>query len=75
MDPQSAQWYRIYKEDVVDDYIDALKSANSSNSIDPAIITIVDEEIQAYFAGQKSIEEVTDTIQNRAQTLINERKA
>lgn len=74
-DPSSAQWYRVYKESVVDDYIDALKSATSSNSVDPAIITIVDEEIQAYFVGQKSIEEVTDTIQNRAQTLINERKA
>ncbi|MBO7424466.1 MAG: carbohydrate ABC transporter substrate-binding protein [Clostridiales bacterium] len=74
-DPQAAQWYRVYKESVVDDYIDALKSATSSNTIDPAIITIVDEEIQAYFAGQKSIEEVTETIQNRAQTLINERKA
>ncbi len=74
-DPQAAQWYRIYKEEVVDDYIEALKSATSCNTIDPAIITIVDEEIQAYFAGQKSIEEVTETIQNRAQTLINERKA
>ena len=74
-DPQAAQWYRVYKESVVDDYIDALKSATSGYGVDPAIITIVDEEIQAYFAGQKSIEDVTDTIQNRAQTLINERKA
>ena len=33
---------------------------------------IVEEESKAYFAGDKSVDETAATIQNRAQTYINE---
>lgn len=41
---------------------------------DKSISAIVTEEVQAYFAGQKDLDTVIDTIQNRAQTVIEERK-
>ena len=72
-DPSAKMHVSVYEESTIDDYIDALKSAKSYAVQDPAIMTIIDEEIQAYFAGQKDIEEVTETIQNRAKTVIDER--
>lgn len=65
--------YYLYPSDSIDVYIETIRSATSSNNSDPAINMIVLEEIQSYFSGQKSIEDVTDTIQNRADTVISER--
>lgn len=42
-------------------------------SSDAEILLIIDEEISAYFKGQKSLEEVIPIINNRVSTLINER--
>ncbi len=39
---------------------------------DGKLIEIVNEESKAYFAGEKSIDEVTATIQNRASTYVEE---
>ena len=61
-------------ESQIDSYIALLESARSTDDTDPAVTKIVSEEIQAYFKDQKSIEDVTDTMQNRVTTLINERK-
>ena len=36
------------------------------------VITIVMEEAPAYFEGQKSLDEVTDIIQNRVQLYVDE---
>ena len=38
-----------------------------------AVENIIREEIQAYFADQKTIEEVMDIIQNRVDTYVDER--
>lgn len=73
MDPMYAEYYPTYDESCVDEYIDILSSASTYNGSDPAIYKIVSEEIQAYFAGQKSIEEVTETMENRAKTVMDER--
>ena len=40
---------------------------------DPALDMIVKEEIPAYFAGQKSLDEVIKIINDRAKTYLNER--
>ena len=37
-----------------------------------ALQTIIEEEVQAYFEGQKSVDEVCKIIQNRAQTYVSE---
>ncbi len=40
---------------------------------DLEIYGIIQEEAQAYFQGQKSVEEVSALIQDRVQTLVYER--
>ena len=40
--------------------------------VDQSLYEIVEEESKAYFAGDKSVDETAATIQNRAQTYINE---
>ncbi len=60
-------------EGIIEDYIDVLKSADSNKTIDPSIYLIVVEEIPAYFKGQKKIEDVAAIIEDRAQTVIDER--
>ncbi len=62
-----------YDESVIDEYISILKNADNVSEMDMNIALIIYEEIPAYFAGQKSIEEVADSIQKRAQTVIDER--
>ncbi|MBR5058613.1 MAG: hypothetical protein IKX04_08600, partial [Clostridiales bacterium] len=41
---------------------------------DIEIVSVVMEESAAYFAGQKSIDEVVAIIDNRVQTILNERQ-
>lgn len=62
-----------YDPALVDSYIAILKTASCSTSADMNILVIIDEEIQAYFAGQKSIDDVISIIQSRAQTVVDER--
>ena len=51
---------------------DFIKSVNSVFSYDTELMKIISEEAAAYFAGQKSVDEVADIIQNRASTYISE---
>lgn len=52
--------------------ISFIKSVTNVYSYDTDLFNIVDEEVQAYFSGQKSVDEVVDIIQNRASTYISE---
>ena len=54
----------------MDNYI---RSASGLHMIDTAVEIIVREEIQAYFAGQKTIEVVMDAIQTRVDLYVSER--
>lgn len=49
-----------------------IKSATSTYSYDNDLMKIISEEAAAYFAGQKSVDETADIIQNRASTYISE---
>jgi len=49
-----------------------LEQAGSSNRGDIKIISIIEEEFAAYISGQKSAEEVSELIQNRVTTYLNE---
>ena len=40
---------------------------------DPSITVIITEEIPAYFSGQKNIDQVVDILENRVNTVLNER--
>ena len=49
-----------------------LKSVTKPLYYNEDIINIVTEEAEAFFTGQKSVQDVVDVIQNRAQVYINE---
>lgn len=49
-----------------------IKSVTNVRSYDSDLFKIIDEETQAYFSGQKSVDEITDLIQNRVSTYVNE---
>lgn len=49
-----------------------IKSAGHVYSYDTNIMTIMEEECAAYFAGQKSAKEVADIIQSRIHIYVNE---
>lgn len=52
--------------------INFIKSVKTVYSYDTDLFKIVDEEVQAYFSGQKTVDEVVDIIQNRVSTYISE---
>lgn len=54
--------------------IDFIKSVKNVYEYDTDLFKIIDEEVQAYFSGQKSVDEVADIIQNRASTYISENR-
>lgn len=60
-------------EDTIDKYEEILQSSYICYDLDPAILAIMNEEIQAYFAGDKTLEEVKVLIEDRVQTVLNER--
>lgn len=62
-----------YEYEIIDDYIDVISTASTIKSFDPNILIIISEEIPAYFADQKSIEDVAGIITKRAQTVVDER--
>ena len=60
-------------EDLIDIYRDIVASVDRKNVTDSSIMIIMREEIQAYFAGDKSLDEVIEIINNRARTYYGER--
>lgn len=56
--------------------VDAIKelvnSIDHAKNTDNQIMNIVNEEVQAYFDGQKSVDDVVSVIQNRANIYMNE---
>lgn len=60
-------------EAYIDDFRNIVTSVDRMNSADTTILIIMREEIQSYFAGDKTLDEVIDTINNRAQLYLDER--
>lgn len=54
-------------------YLKCLGEVSIQRDVDSGILEIMDEELQAYFANQKSIDEVIVIIESRVNTLIDER--
>ena len=65
-------WHRI-DPSFVDTYEEMIDSCYGINAIDAGIALIFTEEMPAYFAGQKSLDDVIKIIENRSQTMLNER--
>jgi multiple sugar transport system substrate-binding protein len=56
------------------EYRDLINSLNTLMDSDQQILSIIMEEVPAYFNGQKNDKAVSELIQNRVQTLVNERQ-
>ena len=57
-----------------DRVVDYILSVNSIGEYDEALVNIINEEAGSFFAGQKTVREVVDIIQSRAQIYVNENK-
>ena len=62
-----------YTEDLISYYEDCLKSAQVGAISDPITINIIFEEIDAYFQGQKTLDDVIPIIEDRVNNMIAER--
>ena len=60
-------------EEAKDTYLKILEKASVSSTTDPAVMNVIHEELQSYFAGQSDIDTVIKNINDRAQTIIDER--
>ena len=58
----------------IDAVMQVLESVDEKSSLDQNISSIIREEADAFFEGQKSADEVAKIIQSRAQVYINETK-
>ena len=59
-------------QEEADDFLNQLYSFHQISRYDESLNQIISEEAAAYFAGQKSAEEVAKIIQSRAQIYVNE---
>ena len=64
---------RLIDESGITRLTEMIDSVSNVLSLDPAVNQVVCEEIGAFFAGQKTIEEVANTINDRVQTVLDER--
>lgn len=60
-------------EGVAELYINAMDTALPTSNLDPDVKVVLYEEIQAYFAGAKTLDEIIPIIEDRCETIINER--
>ncbi|MBQ3879640.1 MAG: hypothetical protein II727_05010, partial [Oscillospiraceae bacterium] len=56
----------------VDQILDLLNYCTSQTSIDQKVLEIITEDAQAYFKGQKTLDDVCATIQSRVSLYIKE---
>ena len=54
-------------------YLETVENCSGLNRSDPAVNSILKEEMPAYFTGQKTLEEVIPILEDRVQTFLNER--
>ena len=62
----------VMSEESAQDFRELIDGLTSIPNYSTAINSIIQEEIPAYFNGDKTVEEVAGTIQNRAQIVVNE---
>ncbi|MBR5973580.1 MAG: extracellular solute-binding protein [Clostridiales bacterium] len=60
-------------ESVIASYKEVLQSATVIDNADPTVLSVISEEVPAYFLDQKSMDAVLEILKNRVTTIINER--
>lgn len=61
-------------QEQIDEVVSFILSIDKCYYYNESIINIVNEEMDAYFTGQKSAQEVAKIIQNRAQIYVDENR-
>lgn len=64
--------YRRTTQEEVDQVLELINLAVTGAGMDSEILTIINEEAEAFYKGQKSAEEVAKVIQSRAQVYVDE---
>lgn len=62
-----------YADTMVDELMNAYEAATTVYTYDSDIDLVLYEEIQAYFAGDKTLDQVIEIIEDRCQTILDER--
>ena len=65
-------WNRALTQEEVDQIVDLINSTTTLYQYDEALMDIVLEEAEAFFAGTRSARDAAAILQNRAQTYISE---
>lgn len=59
---------------VIDEYEAMIASASGNSIFDQKIVILICEEIQSYLEGDRSLDELIPIMEDRCQTLLNERR-
>lgn len=65
-------YFRAPTREEVDMVLELIRSTKGKGDPNYQMRVIIDEEVAAYFLGQKSVDEVADIIQNRMQVYVSE---
>ena len=65
---------KLLDQSDIDRYKNMLMKAECLSFVDTQIFTIIDEEIQPYYQGSKTIDDIIQTISDRCKTVLDERK-
>lgn len=61
-------------QEQIDQVVAFIESVNTRSYYNQDISKILEEEVEAYFTGQKSAQEVAQVIQSRAQIYVSENR-
>lgn len=65
--------YYIPDPGIKDDYLSILDNVEHAYSFDDQVLSIINEEAGAYFSGQKDMDSFISILENRVQTMLDER--
>ena len=66
--------YHISTDEEIKWVMDLLSAAKPMKGSDSQVMAIIEEEAQAFYAGQRTAEDVAEVIQSRVQTYVDERR-
>ena len=61
-------------QEQIDQVTDFIQSVDRRGYNNPDILNIINEEVEAFYSGQKSAQDVADVIQRRAQLFVDENR-
>ena len=75
LNPSANAFGEAVPEGIVDRFIEQISDAVVVPDLDSSVLVIVNEELPAFFEGQKTLDEVISVIENRLNLMLKEKKA